>query len=210
MLPFSAEQFHAIFRTYNEDLWPVHVAMYGLALFALALLLRRDAAADRIITSLLSGMWLWTGVVYHWIYFFPVNGAALLFGAMFVAQGSLLAAHAWSNDLQYCVRSGPRGVVAVLLVCYSAVAYPLIGLALGAAYSDLPLFGVTPCPVTIFTLGVLLLVEDRPPTSVLVAPLIWSIVGGSAALLLNVPQDWVLLLSGPLALAVIYRGRVRR
>jgi hypothetical protein len=51
------------------------------------------------------------------------------------------------------------------------------------------MFGVTPCPVTIFTFGLLL-------------------VGGSAAVLLQVPQDWLLLVSGCVALPLIlFRGR---
>jgi hypothetical protein len=66
------------------------------------------------------------------------------------------------------------------------------------------MFGITPCPVTIFTLGMLLLA--RPMYWWLLAiPVLWSLVGGSAAFLLGVPQDWVLLLSGVAVLWVEYR-----
>ena len=64
------------------------------------------------------------------------------------------------------------------------------------------MFGVTPCPVTIFTLGMFLLTTSPVPKGLLVIPFIWSLIGGSAAILLHVPQDWVLLASGFITEAV--------
>jgi hypothetical protein len=60
-----------------------------------------------------------------------------------------------------------------------------------------PLFGVAPCPTTIFTLGMLLL--SNASWRLFVIPLFWSAVGGSAALLLAVPQDYGLILAGAIA-----------
>jgi len=59
---------------------------------------------------------------------------------------------------------------------------------------------------------------DNPPTAVfhdcrnataaLVIPFIWSLIGGSAAVLLHVPQDWLLLVSGFITvLLIIVRDR---
>jgi hypothetical protein len=44
-------------------------------------------------------------------------------------------------------------------------------------------------------------------TLVLVAPVLWSLVGGSAAFLLGIPQDWVLFVSGPVSVALLADGR---
>ena len=86
---------------------------------------------------------------------------------------------------------------------YAAIVYPLIGISTGHAYSELPVFGVTPCPVTIFSFGMFLL-TTRPVSSwLLVIPFIWSLIGGSAAILLNVPQDWLLLVSGFIAVPIL-------
>ena len=81
--------------------------------------------------------------------------------------------------------------------------YPLIGLWTGEAYPASPMFGVTPCPVTIFTFGVLLMTSARVPWGVLVVPLVWSLIGGSAAFLLGIQQDWLLLVSGLIAVPAI-------
>jgi uncharacterized membrane protein YjjB (DUF3815 family) len=69
-----------------------------------------------------------------------------------------------------------------------------------------PLFGVAPCPTTIFTLGMLLL--SNASWRLFAIPLVWSIIGGSAAVLLGVPQDYGLILAGAVAaIFLITRGR---
>jgi hypothetical protein len=61
----------------------------------------------------------------------------------------------------------------------------------------------------IFTFGVLLL-ADPLPFRFLIVPLRWSLVGGSAAILLQIPQDWALLLSGVLVAAALLLDRQHR
>jgi hypothetical protein len=48
-----------------------------------------------------------------------------------------------------------------------------------------------PCPVTLFTTGVLLAAVDVP-RALLVVPILWSLIGGSAALLLGMTADLLL------------------
>ena len=75
----------------------------------------------------------------------------------------------------------------------------------------MPTFGVSPCPVTIFTFGLFLLTTKRMSHWLLIIPFIWSLIGGSAAVLLNVPQDWLLLVSGLIAVPIIiFRHRGSR
>lgn len=54
------------------------------------------------------------------------------------------------------------------------------------------MFGVTPCPTVIFTFGVLLLAKPRLPFWLFVIPAVWAVIGGSAAILLDVREDWML------------------
>ena len=81
-----------------------------------------------------------------------------------------------------------------------------VGLWTGHRYPAAPMFGITPCPVTLFTLGLFLLTTRPVPVRLLASPLAWSLVGGSAAFLLHVPQDWPLLASG-LTVPLIVVGR---
>ena len=115
-------------------------------------------------------MWVWTGVAYHAMFFAPINKAANAFAALFVVQG-LLFAHAAlvRSDLCFSRKHGPRAWLGWALIVYSALIYPLIGFA-GHGYPAMPMFGITPCPVTLFSFGVLLLAQDPVPRRLLVIP----------------------------------------
>lgn len=80
-------------------------------------------------------------------------------------------------------------------------------MALGHDYPATPTFGL-PCPTTILTVGVLLTVQGRVPVSLSVVPILWGGIGGSAALLLGVQTDYVLLASGVLLLGSVFRRLV--
>jgi hypothetical protein len=95
------------------------------------------------------------------------------------------------------------------LVIYAAVLYPLLGMWTGHRYPEIPMFGITPCPVTIFTFGLLLLTTAPVSRWLFVIPLFWSLVGGSAAVVLDVAQDWILLMSGIAVPVIVLRDRRR-
>jgi hypothetical protein len=156
-------------------------------------------------------MWLWTGIAYHWLHFTSINKAAWGFGALFVFQGVLLLMTSVTSErLRFGMGKDALGALGWAFVGYATVLYPLLGAWVGPAYPQLPMFGVTPCPVTIFTFGLLLLARPTVPRWVLVVPVIWSLIGGSAAALLQVPQDWFLLFSGLAAVLIVMRDRRRR
>jgi hypothetical protein len=77
---------------------------------------------------------------------------------------------------------------------------------MGHRYPGVPSFGLTPCPVTLFTLG-FLLIATTVPMILLIVPLAWSFIGGTAAILLNIPQDWALLVGGPVAIVATWMKR---
>ncbi|MCW5633038.1 MAG: hypothetical protein KIT17_06840 [Rubrivivax sp.] len=208
MLPFTREQFVEVFARYNEAVWPVQVLAYLLGLAAVVLLLSRRAGFDRVVGGVLALMWLWTGVAYHGVFFSAINKAAAAFAALFVVQGLLFArAAVVRGTLRFAPGSGPAAWLGWALVVYAAVLYPLVGMAAGHAYPQIPMFGITPCPVTLLTFGLLLLAAPPVPRSLLVIPFLWSLVGGSAAFLLGVPQDWPLLASGLIALFLFFAHR---
>lgn len=149
-------------------------------------------------------MWLWTGIAYHGVWFSQINKAAYLFAVLFVVQGGyLFYAGAVRRQIRFGLRADLATAVGAAFVAYAAIVYPLIGVAIGHAYPEMPMFGVTPCPVTIFTLGFFLLTIERLPRLLLLVPFIWSLIGGSAAMLLHVPQDWLLLVSGCIVVLLI-------
>jgi hypothetical protein len=88
------------------------------------------------------------------------------------------------------------------MIGYATLLYPLLNAWAGHAFPQAPSFGVTPCPLTIFTFGVMALSRTRLPWTLYAIPAIWSAIGGSAALLLGVAADWALPAAGLLAIIV--------
>lgn len=211
MLPFTSEQFLAVFVNYNNAIWPIQIAAYLLGGVAVALLLRKTREGDRVIAGILALMWLWTGFGYHGLSFSLINRAAYLFAALFIVEGCyLLYAGVYRYQIRFGLRPGLATGIGAAFVAYAAIVYPLIGVATGHHYPEIPMFGVTPCPVTIFTFGLLLLTMRPVPRWLFVIPFVWSLIGGSAAILLQVPQDWLLLVSGWIAVPLtIVRDRQR-
>ena len=205
MLPFTPEQFLGVFVNYNNAIWPIQIAAYVLGAISIASLFRRTRAADRVIAGILAAMWLWTGVAYHALSFSVINKAAYIFAALFIVEGCYLVyAGVYRDQIRFGLRPILATAVGISLMAYTAIAYPLIGVATGHRYPEMPMFGVTPCPVTIFTFGMLLLTLRPVPSWLFVIPFVWSLIGGSAAILLNVPQDWLLLVSGFIASPLMF------
>lgn len=208
MLPFTPTEFLDGFAAYNEAVWPAQPIAWALGLLALAALVRNDDRLQRLTLSLLAAMWMWTGLAYHWLFFAEINPAAVAFGLLFMVQGASLLLLAVRRPLRFRVawRADARGFGGAALILYALLLYPLIDLSAGH-WPRMPAFGISPCPVTLFTLGLLLLGRPRPPARLFTIPFVWSLIGGSAALLLGMVQDWVLLLAGPVTLLLLLRSR---
>ena len=202
-MPFTTEQFFAVFAAYNQAIWPLQVAAYLAGLLAVALLWRPSRGATRAVAAVLALMWAVNGIGYHWTWFAPVNPAARLFAAAFVTEAVLLAlAPRLFRDLRFSVRADARSGLGLALVAYAMALYPALGALAGHAWPAVPVFGVAPCPTAIFTIGMLLLAPWRAARWLLIVPVLWSGLGGSAAVLLGVPQDFGLIAAGLAALAV--------
>lgn len=149
-----------------------------------------------------------TGATYHLLHFTAINPAAWLFGAAFLVQGAAFLVAARGRRLVFAPgRGGARRGFGQVLIAYAGVLYPLLGRLAGHPWAEIPAFGVTPCPTTIFTFGILLLASASVPRWLPVIPALWAVVGGSAAVLLAVPQDWMLLVGGSAATGFLVFGR---
>ena len=138
--------------------------------------------------------WAWSAVAYHVAFFTRINPAAWLFAAIFLLQAALFF---WLGVLRGQLSFRSSGTawtpIAWFLVVY-ALLYPGINVVEHGSILKIPTFGV-PCPTTIFTAGLLLLATPRTKVFAIV-PIVWSAIGGSAAFLLGVSADYVLLLAG--------------
>jgi hypothetical protein len=204
-LPFTAEQFLDVFARYNTGVWPAPVVLTGLALLALGLVFGRASSAGRWIAAILALLWAWMALAYHLAYFADINPAARVFAAVFLLGAAWFA---WlgvvRQRLRFAPTRAPRGWIGAALLVYALVAYPALGHFLGHRYPALPTFGL-PCPTTIFTVGLLMFARAPVPRSVFVVPVLWSLVGATAAFSLGVWQDLGLVAAAAAGLAALLR-----
>jgi hypothetical protein len=194
--PFTAEAYYSLFETYNGAIWPAQPVAYALGVAVLVLALRPVAGGGRVALLVLAAFWLWNGAAYHLLHFLQINFAALGFAALFVLQGVSLAALALGRGRDFGFRTGLIGWSGLVFVLFALVAYPLLAWLAGHGWPRAAVFGVAPAPMTIFTLGVLLML-DGAPLMLAVIPLVWSLAAGTAAVVrLGTPEDLSLLVAG--------------
>ena len=203
-LPFTHDQFLDVFGVYNGLFLPAVVLLWAATLAALVSWRRRGAAASRMLAGLLAIHWGWSGLAYHLALFRAINPVAVAFAALFVAQAAIFA---WQGVVRgRLVFAPPRsgwGAVGAVLAAYALV-YPGIGLLTGLHYPRMPTFGV-PCPTTILTAGLLLTVPPREARLAAVIPMLWSVIGGSAAFTLGIRPDLALPFAGAALLLFAFR-----
>jgi hypothetical protein len=90
-----------------------------------------------------------------------------------------------------------------VLVVYAMVIYPIVGFLTGFSYPRYPVFGIAPCPVTIFTLGLLQWLDKKTPTLVAIIPLIHAVLGIVPILVYSIWADVGLFFSGVVGFPLI-------
>jgi hypothetical protein len=207
-IPFSEQAFLMLFASYNQAIFPLQLVAYLLGGAAAAAAFRGSPKAKLLVPAILGLMWLWMGVAYHLTFFTRINPAAILFGIAYLVQGGLFLL-ALRAPLHFAFDGTLRSVSGLVFVLYAMVIYPLLNLQLGHSYPQMPVFGVAPCPTTIFSLGLLLWVRSRVPWWLLPIPLLWSLIGASAALQLGMVEDSGLALAALLSAPLLLRHNRR-
>ena len=199
-IPFTSTHFIEVFKKYNEAIFPIQFIFYLVIIAIVAFLFSNRANASRVISYCLSFFWFWMGIVYHIFFFSDINKAAFFFGALFIIQGMLFLQFSTTLSFQFTPKA--YGFTGLFFLFYAVLAYPSIGYAIDHVYPNAPTFGL-PCPTTIFTFGMLLLTERKVPMAVLIIPVLWSIVGTSAAINLGFYEDLGLPVAGIVSVAMI-------
>jgi hypothetical protein len=204
-MPFTTEQFFDVFRLYNIAVQPAQMVLSLLAVAAIALIFVRGGG--RVIFAILALLWLWMGAVYHLYFFARINTAAYAFAAFFIVQaGIFIYEGVYRRQIVLGPRYDLRGAAGSVFIIYPLVLYPLLGQWAGHEYPATPTFGA-PCPTTIFTFGILMFSAARLPVLVYAIPFVWSLIGATAAVLLDVPQDLGLLAAGVIGALLLYKQR---
>lgn len=195
------------FEKYNLAIWPMQVFAYVLGIVALVFAIKRTGYSSRIITDTLSFLWLWTAIGFFLLYFGPVYTPAYAFGVLFLIQGGIFLANMLKPRISFGFKGDVYSIIGMLFIAYAMIGYPVFGYFLGHLYPQSPPFGLTPCPATVFTFGLLLMTDKKVPKLFLAIPLLWA-VGGFLPVSVGILEDIGLIISGVLGTALIlYRDR---
>jgi hypothetical protein len=201
-LNFGRDDFLAVFTQYNTALWPAPEMLGLVAFAAVCLALFPGPRRDRVACALLAMLWAWSGLIYGCGFLSRLTPLGYVFGAVFAIQsGLLLHIGVVQNEVKFWTHTGPRHLAGILLVFYALVAYPALAALLGHSHPTSPSFGV-PTPVTIFTLGMLLLTRAPYARVLFLVPLFWTVVGSWLAFELRMREDIALIVAAALVLTM--------
>ena len=209
--PFTVEQFLDVFKQYNMTVWPMQILLVVLSLAMIFLAAYKRKYSAKFISSGLVFYWTWIGVVYHFIFFTKINNAAYGFAILFILQAILFFYFGiMKHALHFRLATNAKGLTAIIFFLYALIFYPLLGYSFGHIYPSMPTFGV-PCPTTIYTFGLLLLLEGKVNKVLFIIPALWAVIGFTAALKLSILQDIGLLVSAVLTIAVlVFESRIKQ
>jgi hypothetical protein len=95
-MPFTIDQFFAVFADYNRAFFYVAVALWLGSAGVLAFVSQSPAGRSLVLSVFLGVLWLWNALAYHAFLFTRINPAAWLFAALFAIQGLLFV---WAGIL---------------------------------------------------------------------------------------------------------------
>jgi len=207
-MPFTQEQFFEVFQKYNTTVFPVQIIFFIAGLLSISLILTKSRIAGKVNSYFLVFMWLWTGIVYHIIFFSVINKAAIAFGALFILQSFFfLIEFVLKENLEFTYDNKLDMALGYILILTGLAAYPLIGVLLKNNYTHLISLGL-PCPSVIYTFGVLVLSRKNYTLYKLIVPVTWSVIGFFAALRFGVYQDILLPVAAVITLILFFRERM--
>lgn len=195
------------FEQYNLDIWPMQVIAYIMGIVALLFAIKRTKYSNQVVAGVLTFLWLWTAIGFFMLYFAPVYTFAYVFGLLFFIQGVLFFVNMVKPRISFGFKGDVYAIVGLVFIAYAMIGYPLVGYFLGHIYPQAPPFGLTPCPLTVFTFGLLLLTDQKVSRWLLVIPLLWAL-GGVMPASVGIYEDVGLIITGLVGTAMIlYRDR---
>ena len=164
-LLFSSKTYYRLFELYNRAMWPAHLLALIAGCFILVLLARsRGARASGVIDGV---AWLWVAWAFFFQRYASINWAANWFAVAFAIEGVLLIV----------IPAQPRkSWTGFAVFAFALFVEPLIGVIAGRTWWQIEMFGMTPDPTAVATIGLLLARRSRGRAALFVIPILWCVI----------------------------------
>src|SRR5687768_7318748 len=208
-LLFSPDTYYRLFELYHRRIWPLQLLAITIGGAILVLSLRRDPWRGRMIAALLAAAWLWAGV-FLLEYYATINWAARWFAAGFALQAVLLI---WTGVFRNRFAVAPAAHAArqagFALFLFALIVSPFIAPMAGRPWAQAEIFGATPDPTAIATMGIIIFLSARMPLWLLIIPLLWCGVSGATFWAMGAPDALVLPIAAAVAILLMIWRMVR-
>jgi hypothetical protein len=174
----NAEHFFQRMAEYNNAIWPAQIISYVLAIIIIINSVKQWKVSNEINTTILA-----------MLFFSKFQTQYYVWGILWILQGIFFIIIGFKNKFDYKIQKNWYSYAGILFILYALVVYPLIGSFVGHGFPRGPIFGVAPCPVCVFTFGVLLFVDKKVPISVLLFPLLWAILSIYPIIMMGIIAD---------------------
>jgi hypothetical protein len=203
-LMFAPRTYYRLLELYNREIWPAQLAALALGLAIPALLRWGGPWRGRAVAAILAAAWAWTAWMFHWRHYATINWPASWFAAGFAVEAVLLLWIGVARD-GFAWRSHRNAAFGFGLLLFALLLQPLIGPLLGRPWAQIELFGLTPDPTAVATLGAVLLVAGPARWWLLPIPLLWCAVAGATLSAMQAAEFAAPLLAAAVAVLVAIR-----
>jgi len=204
-MPCTVEQFFEVFEHYNTTHFPAQIILFFISAYVLFTIYKKESIS-RWVGYFLGFLWVWVGSIYHSYYFSTINPLGEIFGQLFILQGFVLMGEAYFGKLDFTYNQSLKHKIGLSFVIFGLIIYPIISWSIESSAIRIISLGL-PCPTVIFTFGLLMLTGDKFRKYTLIIPLIWAIIGTSAAYYFGVYQDVMLIISAVTAFVFLMRKK---
>jgi hypothetical protein len=174
LLLFSPRTYYRMIERHNETVWPAQLLTMALGIGILGMLLRPTARHGRIIAGILATLWIGVAWVFLLERYATINWAIRYLLPLFVLEALLLV---WwgviGGKLIFAIQPARHNTIGALLFVMSLLIYPGLAAIFGRPWKQSEIFGITPDPTVLATVGLLVMTNSRYRWGLLPVPLLW-------------------------------------
>jgi len=203
----NGEDWWSTSGTYNIAIFPMQIiAMVTGITLTYFLFAKPNAKTNNLMKAYLAFTFAWNGIVFFLIYGKELPGTFL--GApLFIITAVLFAADILTKKTEFKLPDARWHNCLTVFWILCAFLYPLIGLPLGHYYPKTCIFGVFPCPTTVFALALLAAATPKVDKKAYTLLLIWALPSiGKCFGALDLQEDCILFIAGVYGLIMLVKN----
>ena len=203
----STETWWDQIEAYNNAIFPMQIIIVVIAaVLTYLLFVKPDTKTNNMMKAYLSFTFAWNGIIFFLIFGKELPGTFL--GApLCILIAILFAWDIFANKTQFRVPETKWQKYFTIFLVLCALLYPLIGFALGHYYPKTCIFGVMPCPTTVFALALLAAAIPKVDKKIYILLLVWALPAfGKCLGGFDLYEDCVLFWTGIYALIMLIKN----